>query len=138
MTVRKRKPKKGAVKKTKTYMWRHDGIVGARFCAAGTPAQTVGERLVFDYKVSIRSHGNFVKQPVPESISLHEMVVSDLSAKDKAMHVAAVSDFMKHLLLTTPSPLAMEQKLESTGLDPIGALKPDAVAARTRIYGRHV
>jgi hypothetical protein len=144
VTVRKRaarKSKKGAVHKdktAKTFMWRHDGITSARFRAAGTAAETVGERLVFDYKVSMKVHGNFVAQPATDCISLHDMVVGDLSREDKAMHVAAVSDFMKHLLLTTPSLQAMEEKLESTGLDPFGVMSVDAVLERNRIYGKHV
>ena len=124
--------------KAKTYLWRHEGILRARFCAAATPAQTVGERLVFDYKVSLRSHNNFVEQPETETISLHEMVVGDLSTEDKAMHVGALSDFMKTLLLTTPCAEAMERTLESTGLDPLGALTGVAVAERTHIYSKHV
>ena len=124
--------------KATTYRWRHEGVVRARFCAAATPAQTVGERLVFDYKVSMRLRNTFVEQPETESISLHEMVVGDLSPEDKAMHVGALSDFMKTLLLTTPSAAAMQTTLESTGLDPLGALTGVAVDERTHIYSKHV
>jgi hypothetical protein len=133
-----RKPKKGAGNKNKTFMWRHDGVVSARFRAAESAAESFPERLVFDYKVSFDVHGKFVDQPATDCISLHDMVLGDLSQEDKDVHVAAVSNYMKDLLLTTPSARAMQEKLESTGLDPLGALSTVDIDARNRIYRRHV
>lgn len=77
---------------------------------------------MFDYKVSVEMHGRFVEQSALDSISLHDMVVGDIPAADKNMHVGALSDFMKTLLVTTPSAEAMQEKLESSGEDPLGAL----------------
>ena len=96
------------------------------------------ERLVFDYKVSFDVHGKFVDQPATDCILLHDMVLGDLSQEDKDVHVAAVSNYMKDLLLTTPSARAMQEKLESTGLDPLGALSTVDIDARNRIYRLHV
>jgi hypothetical protein len=72
-----------------------------------------------------------------DTISLHDIVAGDLCDADKNMHVGALSDFMKTLLLTTPSAPAMQDKLESTGEDPLGPLTAHAMTARNRVYGAH-
>ena len=79
-----------------------------------SPSASFPERLVFDYKVSFDVHGKFVDQPATDCISLHDMVLGDLSQEDKDVHVAAVSNYMKDLLLSTQSARAMQEKLEST------------------------
>ena len=121
----------------KTVLWRHDGIVASRFRTATSDDESYAQRLLFDYKVSVQIHGRFAEQHALESISLHDMVLGDLSQADKNMHVAAMSDFMKSLLLTAPSAAAMQEKLESSGEDPLGALGTTALAARDRTYGAH-
>ena len=140
---RPKKPKgKGIAKQNMkgtgpTYNWRHDGIVASRFCNAKHDSESFAKRLVFDYKVSLLRQERFMPMPGVESISLHDIVAGDLSQDDLNMHVGALSEFMKTLLLTAPSAAAMEQRLESTGIDPLGTLHASAHSARNMVYGRH-
>jgi hypothetical protein len=137
-----KKKRKGSAKpkgmaQGNTRAWRHDGIVASRFRAATSDAESYAQRLMFDYKVSVEVHGRFAEQSDLDSISLHDMVAGDLAAADKNMHVGALSDFMKTLLVTTPSAEAMQEMLESSGEDPLGALSAAATGARKRAYGAH-
>ena len=121
---RKRKP--AAKRRTKgagqNGVWRHDGFHSSRFRAAKHDAETHAERLMFHYKVSLKMHGHFKVRAGDHSISLHDIVTGDHDQATKNMYAGALSDFMKCLLLTTPSAAAMEETLESTGLDPQGPL----------------
>ena len=141
--TRPKKPKgKGIAKQNMkgtgpTYNWRHDGIVASRFCNANHETDSFAKRLMFDYKVSLLRQERFMPKPGVESISLHDIVAGDFSAEDLDMHVGALSDFMKTLLLATPSAAAMQQKLENTGIDPLGPLHASAESHRNRVYGRH-
>ena len=137
-----KKKRKGSAKpkgmaQGNTRAWRHDGIVASRFRAATSDAESYAQRLMFDYKVSVEVHGRFAEQSDLDSISLHDMVAGDLAAADKNMHVGALSDFMKTLLVTTPSAEAMQEKLESSGEDPLGALSAAVTGARNRAYAAH-
>ena len=66
-------------------------------------------------------------------ISLHDMVAGDLNEHDRNMHAAALSDFMKMLLLQTPSASNMRELMESGG-DPLGRLSAAEMRARQQIY----
>ena len=129
------KPKSMAQGRTRA--WRHDGIVASRFRAENSDVESSAQRLMFDYKVSVQMHGRFVEQSALDSISLHDMVAGDLPDADKNMYVGALSDFMKTLLVTTPSAAARQEKLENSEEDPLGALGAAALAARNRTYGAH-
>ena len=50
------------------------------------------------------------------------------------MHVAALSEVMKELLLTTPTEKDMTDLLESSQVDPTRPMNAAARAARTQIY----
>lgn len=134
---RKRKP--AAKRRTKgagqNGVWRHDGFHSSRFRAAKHDAETHAERLMFHYKVSLKMHGHFKVRAGDHSISLHDIVTGDHDQATKNMYAGALSDFMKCLLLTTPSAAAMEETLESTGLDPLGPLDADALQSRNKVYG---
>ena len=117
----------------KKYEWRHDGIVACRYREGG-PGESSAQRLMFDYDVSFKMHGKYVEQDEVYTISLHDMVTGDMEDEDKAMHVASLSDFMKHLLLTVPTEQGMYDLLESSGIDPMGPLSTEARAARDKIY----
>ena len=56
---------------------------------------------------------------------------------EKNMHTRALSDFMKVLLLRTPSADSMEELLESSGTDPMGPLNEKQRAERQEIYKQH-
>ena len=119
--------------KNETYMWRHDGIVRSHFAAAAADG-SFAKRLIFDYEVSYKIRGTYTLQDKTQSISLHEMVTGEMTNEEKNMHVAALSEFMKELLLTTPTEKDMTDLLESSQVDPMGPMNAAAHAARTEIY----
>ena len=80
-------------------------------------------------------HGHFKVRAGDHIISLYDIVTGDHDKATKNMYAGALSDFMKCLLLTTPSAAAMEETLESTGLDPVGPLDADALQSRNKVYG---
>ena len=90
---------------------------------------------MFHYKVSLERNGVFKVRAGEHSISLHDMVAGDHDQATKNMYVGALSDFMKCLLLATPTATAMEETLESSGLDPQGPLNNEALQRRNEVYG---
>ena len=54
------------------------------------------------------------------------------------MHAKALSEFLKMLLLQKPSANNMEELIESSGIDPMGALTDQQRAERQAIYEQHI
>ena len=117
--------------------WQHRGIRRAFFAPSSDNVKTVADRLMFEFDVAYERNGKLVPG-TPETISLRDMVASDTASVDELdMHAAALNDFMKVLLLRTPTAENMEQLLESSGDDPIGDLTPEELAQRADTYQKH-
>ena len=117
--------------------WQHRGMRRAFFAPSSDNVKTVADRIMFEFDVAYERNGKFVPG-TPETISLRDMVASDTASVDELdMHAAALNDFMKVLLLRTPTAENMEQLLESSGDDPIGDLTPEELAQRADTYQKH-
>ena len=115
--------------------WAHHGISNSTFSPQPQHA-SVAESLMFEYDASFKVH-NQMGPRVTSKISLHDIVNGDMPIAEKNMHVRALSDFMKTLLLCTPSADNMHELIESTGIDPMGPLTEKQHAERQDIYRQH-
>ena len=111
----------------KTVPQRQDGGT------ATTAGHTVAQDLQFVYKAAWPKKNGDLGNTSEHIISLHDMVAGDLNEHDRNMHAAALSDFMKMLLLQTPSASNMRELMESGG-DPLGRLSAAEMRARQQIY----
>ena len=107
--------------------WAHHGISNSTFSPQPQHA-SVAESLMFEYDASFKVH-NQMGPRVTSKISLHDIVNGDMPIAEKNMHVRALSDFMKTLLLCTPSADNMHELIESTGIDPMGSMRASGRAS---------
>ena len=115
--------------------WQHHGFSRSMFCPK-PEHESVAESLIFEYDASFKFH-NQIGPRVTDTVSLHDIVNGDMPLSEKNMHTRALSDFMKVLLLRTPSADSMEELLESSGTDPMGPLNEKQRAERQEIYKQH-
>ena len=139
------KRNRGAANKSAPRRLVHGGIVRCVYAgpknvparkdggAVASPGKTVAEDLQFVYKAAWQTPNGVQGNSSEHTISLHDMVAGDMNEHDRNMHAAALSDFMKMLLLKTPSASNMRTLLESGG-DPLGRLGATEMRARQQIY----
>ena len=115
--------------------WQHDGMVKSFFAPQTEMNQTDAQRLMFSWKKTELENifGDEIAETTTHSVSLHD-IVCGLDANTNAMHVRALSDWMKMLLLTAPSEANMRTLLESQGDPHLTPLSPKQHSERQKIY----
>ena len=96
---------------------------------------TDSQRLIFSWKNTEVENifGDEIAETTTHTVSLHDIVCGP-DANTKAMHVRALSDWMKMLLLTAPSEANMRTLLESQGDPHLTPLSPKQHSERQKIY----
>ena len=100
----------------------------AQHVLPAAPARVRRQSLMFEYDATFKVQN----QMGPRVTSNGEMPIVP-----KNMHVRALSDFMKTLLLCTPSEDNTHEMIESGGIDPMGPLTEKHRAERQEIYKQH-
>ena len=119
------------------YPWVHGGFIRSVYDnSPESQGKSVAERLKFDYNISYEINKKMVPAP-PERISLHDIVAGNCHMDERDLHAAALSDFLKYLLLQTPTGEKMHELIESSGVDPVRPLAPHDRDEREKIYEQH-
>jgi hypothetical protein len=97
--------------------------------------QTDAQRLMFSWKKTALENifGDEITETTTHTVSLHD-IVSGPDANTNAMHVRALSDWMKMLLITAPSETNMRTLRESQGDPHLTSLSPKQHSERQKIY----
>ena len=132
----RKKIHKKPVAQEKKFKWIHHGF--SRSIYRPKPDHTsVAESLMFEFDASFQVHKQ-IGPRVTDRVSLHDIVNGNMPIQEKNMHAKALSDFLKMLLLQKPSANSMEALIESSGIDPMGALTNQQRAERQAIYEQHM
>ena len=115
--------------------WQHDAMVKSFFAPQTEMNQTDAQRLMFSWKRTELENifGDDIAETTTHTVSLHDIVCGP-DANTNAMHVRALSDWMKMLLLTAPSETNMRTLLESQGDPHLTPLSPKQQSERQKIY----
>ena len=115
--------------------WQHDAMVKSFFAPQTEMNQTDAQRLMFSWKRTELENifGDEIAETTTHTVSLHNIVCGP-DANTNAMHVRALSDWMKMLLLTAPSETNMRTLLESQGDPHLTPLSPKQQSERQKIY----
>ena len=97
--------------------------------------QTDAQRFMFSWKKTELENifGDDITETTTHTVSLHD-IVSGPDVSTKAMHVRALSDWMKMMLLTAPSEANMRTLLENQGDPHLTPLSPKQLRERQKIY----
>ena len=115
--------------------WQHDGMVKSFFAPQTEMNQTDTHHLIFSWKKTEleKNFGDEITETTTHTVSLHD-IVSGPDDGTKVMHVRALSDWMKMLLLTVPSETNMHTLFEFQGDPHLTPLSPKHHRERQKIY----
>jgi hypothetical protein len=115
--------------------WQFDGMVKSFFVSQTEMNKTDAQRLMFSWKKTEIENifWDQIAETTTHTVSLHDIVCGP-DANTNAMHVRVFSDWMKTLLLTTPSETNIRTLLENQDDPHLTPLSPKQDSERQKIY----